>query len=542
MSLRLPKSEKEQAITNPEDKLLRQRRMLADFGDFALQSEDLDEVLMRACALVKEVLETARSKILQINDEGNTLFLRAGAGWDEGVVGSVKLQMVERSSETYSIKARKPVITRDIREEQRFDVPQFMKESGIVALVNVPIYLPAGKAYGLLQVDDTKPRSFDESDIEFLRTYATILGPVVDRLFKMHELEAAEERFRLTVEAASDYAIFVTDRDGIITDWLPGAVEVFGWSSEEAVGKPGSIIFTPEDREAGAPEKELAEARENGVAPDNRWHIRKDESRIFIQGSVRALTHGGAQSGFLKIGQDVTQKRQSDERRKVLLAELQHRTRNLMAVVQSTANKTARNSQNISDFLERFGERLDALNRVQGLLSSLKGFERVTFDELLESELKALGALDAEKGKVVIKGPQSIRLRSSTVQTLALAIHELATNAAKYGALAQPAAKLSVKWWVDRRPDDERPWLCIEWRETGVEMPSAETTSGKGGQGRALIERALPYQLEAETEYEFGEDGVRCTISAPISQQNIKRGRAGDKASAHGSEDSGSGG
>lgn len=482
---------------------------------------------MRACVLVRELLDTARSKILQIEDKGNSLFLRAGAGWDEGVVGKVTLPMGERSSETYSIRVREPVVTQDIRKEQRFDVPDFMKNAGIVALVNVPIFLPAGEAYGLLQVDDTKPRSFDEHDIEFLRTYATILGPIVDRLFKLRKLQAAEERFRLTVEAAKDYAIFVTNSDGFITDWLPGAVEVFGWDADEVVGRPASMLFTPEDRETGEPEKELAEARENGMAPNNRWHLRKDGSRIFIQGSVRALTHGGEQSGFLKIGQDVTQARHSNERRQVLLAELQHRTRNLMAVVQSIANKTARSSENISDFLARFGDRLGALNRVQGLLSTLKGSERVTFDELLESELTALGAYDADKNKLTVAGPRGVELRSSTVQTLALALHELATNASKYGALAQPAAHLSVEWSLDRRTDDERPWLCIEWRETGVKMPSEATAPAKGGQGRDLIERALPYQLEAETEYLFGENGVKCTIAVPVSMHNAKGAEAG---------------
>ena len=99
--------------------------------------------------------------------------------------------MRERSSETYSIKLAQPVITKDITEETRFELPDFLKEHGVAALVNVPILLPGGKPYGLLQVDRCKPRDFGEEDIAFLRTYSTILGPVIDRLHKLHSLKQA---------------------------------------------------------------------------------------------------------------------------------------------------------------------------------------------------------------------------------------------------------------------------------------------------------------------------------------------------------------
>jgi hypothetical protein len=159
------------------NKLLRRQKILADFGDFALQSEDLDEVLTEACRLVGEALGTGRAKVLEIDPGGGSLLVRAGVGWDPGIVGHMRLLMNERSSETYSIKERRPVITRDINEEERFEVPGFMKKAGVVALANVPILLPGGNAYGLLQVDDTQPRDFGQDDTEFLRTYATIWVP-----------------------------------------------------------------------------------------------------------------------------------------------------------------------------------------------------------------------------------------------------------------------------------------------------------------------------------------------------------------------------
>ena len=294
--------------------MVRRQRVLADFGEFALRSDDLDAILTEACRLVGEAMGTGRAKILEIQEDGRFLLVRAGIGWPPDIVGRVRLEMSERSSESFSIKAGKPVITRDIREEHRFEVPAFMKQAGVIALANVPILLPGGAAYGLLQVDATRPCDFGPRDSEFLRTYATLLGPVIDRLRQVHRLRTTEERFRLIVEAARDYATFLTDAEARITDWFPGAEAVFGWTTGEAVGQSASILFTPEDRERHADDEELATARVEGVSPNVRWHLRKDGTRVFIEGSNRALRGaGGELRGFFKIGQDVTERRRVED-------------------------------------------------------------------------------------------------------------------------------------------------------------------------------------------------------------------------------------
>ena len=100
--------------------------------------------------------------------------------------------------------------------------------------------------------------------------------------------------------------------------------------------------------------------------------------------------------------------------------------------------------------------------------------------------------------------------------SLALTLHELTTNAVKYGALHQPGAHLHVRWRIERRAADQ-PWLHVEWQETGVVMPAAGAKPRGTGQGRRLIEEALPYQLKAETTYVMADDGVRCSIALPVS-------------------------
>lgn len=211
---------------------------------------------------------------------------------------------------------------------------------------------------------------------------------------------------------------------------------------------------------------------------------------------------------------DIHELRSLQERQQVLVSELQHRTRNLMGVVRAVSEKTVRTSANLEDFQERYSDRLEALSRVQGLLSRLEDYDRVTFDELIRAELMAI---NGDQDRISISGPMGVRLRSSTVQILAMAIHELATNAVKYGALGQPAARLVISWHVERGPDDSRPWLHIVWAESGViTIPDRPVKPG-AGQGRELIERALPHQLGARTSFAIEQDGVRCTIAVPVS-------------------------
>ncbi|TNC48432.1 GAF domain-containing protein [Rubellimicrobium rubrum] len=177
-------------MANREQMVARQKA-LAEFGDLVLRSDDLDKVLQEACRIVGDTLDTDLAKILEIQPEKEELLVKAGVGWRPGIVGQMRLPLGERSSETFAIDLAEPVIMKDIHHEDRFDIPEFLKEHGVLALVNVPIFLPGKRPYGLLQVDSREPREFGPEDIAFLQTYTTILGPVIDRLHKSHSLEQA---------------------------------------------------------------------------------------------------------------------------------------------------------------------------------------------------------------------------------------------------------------------------------------------------------------------------------------------------------------
>jgi two-component sensor histidine kinase len=225
---------------------------------------------------------------------------------------------------------------------------------------------------------------------------------------------------------------------------------------------------------------------------------------------------------WLGTSTDVDDLLRLQEQQTVLVGELQHRTRNLMAVVQAVTLRTIKSSDTLDQFRACIEERMRALARVQGLLSRRNPGNRVPFDVLLREELSAHVELDAggNAAQVTTQGPTGIPLRSSLVQTLALALHELATNAIKYGALAVPSGHLAVRWAVEN--DEDRDRLVVDWRETGVpDMPKADEPARGDGYGRELIEKALPYQLGARTAYTFTSDGVHCLIDVDIPRSDL---------------------
>jgi two-component sensor histidine kinase len=202
---------------------------------------------------------------------------------------------------------------------------------------------------------------------------------------------------------------------------------------------------------------------------------------------------------------DVHDLRGLQERQKVLMAELQHRTRNLLALTQSIANRTLRRSSSLAEFAREFAHRLAALSRVQGLITGVD-YRNVDMRDLLTSELQAHDGQHLDSGRIRLEGP-ALPLPSAAAQALGLALHELATNAAKYGALAHGGGRLAVTWRIEARGSARL--VVLSWKESGVTLSGAPARSGYG---RELIERALPYQLGAETRLDFEPDGVHCTM------------------------------
>jgi signal transduction histidine kinase len=178
--------------------LLRQQTALARFGELALRSDDLEEILTEACRLAGEALGTDLAKVVELQEDGKTLMVRAGVGWKPGVIGVATIAAEHDTSEGHALRTGEPMISPDIATETRFKYAQFLIDSGVRAVANVLIIGGQGRPpFGILQIDSRVPRQFTESDILFLRSYANLLAGAVDRLrlrLALEETVAARTR------------------------------------------------------------------------------------------------------------------------------------------------------------------------------------------------------------------------------------------------------------------------------------------------------------------------------------------------------------
>jgi PAS domain S-box-containing protein len=180
-----------------EDTLLRQRKVLAKFGELALASDDLEQILHEACRLVGEALETNLAKFMLLEEDGCTFFVRNGVGWAPDVVGKVRVQACEGSPEIFSLNTNAPVISTDISTETRFRYHDFQKNNGVKAFVNVLVRGANGeRPFGIFEVDSRSPRQFTESDIDFLRGYSNLLGAALKRFKTLDAMRSTEKRLR----------------------------------------------------------------------------------------------------------------------------------------------------------------------------------------------------------------------------------------------------------------------------------------------------------------------------------------------------------
>jgi PAS domain S-box-containing protein len=321
-------------------------------------------------------------------------------------------------------------------------------------------------------------------------------------------LRESEERFRLLATSIPQL-VFRTRNDGWRTWGSPQWIDFTGLSFEESLGLGWLDAVHPDDRDATQTAWDEAQ-RTGEYYVEHR--VRRSANGEYRWHQTRTRPVDGAEDAdWVGTMTDIHDLRSLKDRQQMLMSELQHRTRNLLAVVQGIAIQTQRSSDSLEAFGTEFESRLHALSRVQSLLARVDHHD-VDLRDLVTAELTAHSDGGAE-GKMRVEGPL-VTLPATSAQAIGLALHELATNAVKYGALAQPAGRVEVLWREEVDAGKRR--VVLEWTESGIAIPEGGRPKRKG-YGSTLIERALPYQLGAKTKLEFGAYGVRCTIVVPLN-------------------------
>ena len=245
----------------------------------------------------------------------------------------------------------------------------------------------------------------------------------------------------------------------------------------------------------------------NTLEPLERRVSRRDGTAHYLLRILPYRTPDSTVDGSLVTFVDVTRIVQAEQHQRLLVDELNHRVKNMLAVVISLATQTLRRAGTLEEFSGVFLGRVHALTAAYALLSR-ENWSSVQLQEIVAEELRPFMAGD--RANVRIEGP-AVPLDPRGALALGMAIHELATNAAKYGALSVPEGDVAVTWSVEQSGDGEH--LVLDWAEhNGPPV----TSPGKRGFGTVLIERGLAHDLSGEAKVQFLPDGVRARVRAPL--------------------------
>ncbi len=334
---------------------------------------------------------------------------------------------------------------------------------------------------------------------------------------RQHLLEQ-EQRLAATYEHAA-IGISEIDPTGRILRVNEAICSITGYSREEL---QQSVLFRfthPEDVDFDRDAFRKQVAGDLDFYSVEKRFVRQDGRAIWI--SVRSSSVCDAAGQLLyvvRVMQDITEAKLAEQRQKLLIDELNHRVKNTLATVQSLAAQTARRAASPRAFSESFEGRLIALSKAHDQLT-MHHWESADLRDLLSG---AIAPHSGDPGRVVLRG-EDVRLRPRAVLTLAMAFHELITNAAKYGALSEPAGRVEIRWQL-MQDETGRPLLRIDWHEEGGPAVSAPERRGFGSR---LIEEGIAAELGGSARLSYEPEGLRCEIAIPRAT-TVADGRGGE--------------
>ncbi|MBV9761201.1 MAG: PAS domain S-box protein [Acidobacteriaceae bacterium] len=497
----------QQALFERQSWLRGQREALESALNGAPLNESL-EVLVRT--VTEQLGQHTRAAIYVANAEGTKLHRVAGMNeaYGEAVDGfKIGSESLACGLATHT---GRPVITPDVTKEPLWAPWLWLAEKfDYRGCWSFPIRSSAGKFVGTLAIYWRQPRDAARRELDLAelitQTAAIIIVRHTDALERARAetaLRASENRFRLLVENVLEYALFQTDLQGRVTSWNRGAERLFGYSGPDLSGESAARLFTAEDQQIL--DEELALVAKGKHHAEARWVVRKDGTRFWAQWVTEPVyDEAGELRGVVKVLRDETERKRAEERQLLLMGELDHRVKNTLAIVQSMATQTLRNSPDASQFVETFQARLQALARAHNLLTR-QSWESANVTDIVRDQL----TLNGDTERITVQGPPAFLSPSSTV-ALSLVLHELGTNARKYGALSAPSGRLQVLW----RIGNVEPVLTVDWTES--HGPSVSPPERRGF-GATLIEKSLR-GVGGTTKLQFLPGGLVCQMEIPLA-------------------------
>ncbi|MEO5324012.1 PAS domain-containing protein [Mesorhizobium sp. CC13] len=341
-----------------------------------------------------------------------------------------------------------------------------------------------------------------------LRDAAGAIIGAVNMLVDITERKRAgdlAERLAAIVEYSDD-AIVSKTLEGTITSWNKGAQRLFGYEADEIIGK-SIMTLVPHDRR-----EEEADILRRLQKGEHIQHLetlrkRKDERTIWVSLTISPIRDGGGKVvGASNISRDMTERRRADETRDTLMRELNHRVKNTMAVIQAIASQTLGQASTLEEAHSAFSARLFNLAKAHDVLTR-ESWQSAKLVDIVSDTIQPHSGV---ANRFRIEGPD-VRLAPSTALAISMTLHELSTNAAKYGALSCKDGSVAIVWQIEGKDADRQ--LVLRWEESGG--PRVMKPKRKGF-GSRLIERALASELGGEVRVDYASTGLECRIVAPL--------------------------
>lgn len=308
--------------------------------------------------------------------------------------------------------------------------------------------------------------------------------------------------------ATSSDAIMSYDLDGRINTWNAGAERLYGYSAEQAIGRPMEMLYP-----AGFT-KSIHQYRDEIIAGTlNSFEVtrvaKSGRPRLVWVTAAPVRDRDGKVIAVSNIHRDITELRRHEESRQIVAQEIIHRAKNMLTVISAIHRRTAAAATSMEEFNEKFGERITSLSRSTDFLTS-EDWQTVPLDALIRSQLALFTPDDS---RVRVDGP-AVELHPQAVKIIGMALHELGTNATKYGALGDHGGEVAIGWRMSPGGQDEPENLTIEWRETGR---SFSGDPERKGFGHTVLTRLAVSLLDARVDYRFNADGIVWRIEIPPS-------------------------
>jgi PAS domain S-box-containing protein len=439
---------------------------------------DQEEIQAEAMRLLGEKIGVNRAQYYVADETGE--YLSSSGGYSNGIPAAIgRFHLIEFGKYAFDgFHAGETQVVSDARTDPRIteEVLRSYETVGFMAYIGVP-FVQRGRLVGTLAVHQSNPRQWTVSERMMVEETAERAGIAVEQARAESALRQSQERFQQFANASAA-GMWIRDAETLSMEYVsPAIARIYGVEPDAFIGemRRWAAMILPEDREVALGH---IEAARRGEAVVHEFRIQRPDDQTF---------------------------------RWIRNTELQHRVRNIMAITRSIAARTGERAGRVTEYAEVLSGRLLALSRVQTLLTRAANVS-VGLRSIVVEEISVQAQ---HEGQYEIEGPE-IAISPKAAEVMTLALHELSTNALKYGALSVPDGKVAVRWEIIEKR--ETPWLSLNWTEQGAperQDPQPDKPRRQGF-GSELIEGRIPYELKGRGKLAIGAGGAECHLEFPL--------------------------